>query len=66
LMPMICRFGLLLGLQSSCIFFLQFFSLFSKSSVLFFNIYFVFEPGNSVFNLFLSAGVLFICIFYLT
>jgi hypothetical protein len=52
-MPMIHRFGLLMALLSSCIFLLQLLSLLSKeSSVLFFNIYFVFKPSNSVFHLF--------------
>jgi hypothetical protein len=58
MMPMICRFGLLMESQSSCIYLSQLFSLISKYSTVFpFNIYFIFKCWNSVFYLFQSAGV---------
>jgi hypothetical protein len=43
--------------SSSCVFLLQPLSLLAKNSSVFFNIYFVFEPWNSVFHLFQSTGV---------
>jgi hypothetical protein len=52
-MPIIPRFGLLMESQNSYIFLQYLLSLLSKSfSVFFFNIYFIYEPWDSVCHLF--------------